>query len=134
MRLFFFIAIFMLFLGFIASAYAQPRQSAVSVKIHSEKAVSRTGLRIKFIELMEDSRCPTDTNCVWAGNAKLKIQVRSGKNQTESFELNSLTEPKVVRFGDYEIRLAKLIPNPRSNIRINRNGYIATFSVRRVGK
>ena len=115
---------------------AQSGRSTVSVQIHEEKNVPRAGFRIKFVEMVDDSRCPVDTTCVWAGNAKVRIEVsepgRRGKTQT--FELNSNTPPTLIRFNGYELKLVDLTPHPRSNIKINRNGFVAKFEVRRIGR
>jgi hypothetical protein len=115
---------------------AQPGRSTVSVKIHTEKNIPRAGFRIKFVEIVDDSRCPVDTNCVWAGNAKVRIEVSEPgrRGRTQSFELNSNGSPKEARFNGYEIKLADLTPRPRSNIRINRNGFVAKLEIRRVGR
>jgi len=115
---------------------AQPGRSIVTVKIHNEKNAPRAGFRIRFVEMVDDSRCPVDTNCVWAGNAKVRIEVREPgrRGRTQTFELNSNTSPKAVRFNGYEISLVDLTPHPRSNIRINRNGFVAKIEVRRVGR
>ena len=33
------------------------------------------GVTITFLEVLEDSRCPKDVDCVWAGQAKIKISI-----------------------------------------------------------
>ncbi|MFH1764671.1 MAG: hypothetical protein ABIF09_10810 [Gemmatimonadota bacterium] len=35
-------------------------------------------LRFSFGEVLEDSRCPVDVTCVWAGNAKVVIGIAAG--------------------------------------------------------
>ena len=109
---------------------AQGRRSMVNVLVHTEKTVPRAGFRIKFVEMVEDSRCPEGTNCVWAGNAKVRITVRQGR-RSRTFELNSNTPPTVVRFAGYDIRLVSLTPKPAENIRIDPRKYVAGFSVTR---
>ena len=106
----------------------------VDVKIHQETVDRRTGLRIKFLELVEDSRCPTDTNCVWAGNAKIKVRVRTNHGPARTLTLNSTLQPQTVSYAGYEFRLAGLTPQPRSNIRINRSGYRATIEISRTDR
>jgi hypothetical protein len=118
--------------GFV-SAQAQTNQE-IKLLINKQKIVTKDKLTIKFVSLVEDSRCPTDTNCIWAGNAKIKIQVGRGKTAAKTFELNTNLEPQTVSFAGYEIKLVNLTPQPATNIRINRNGYTATFAVNRSGK
>jgi len=107
--------------------YGQSNKS-ISVKLRTEKKVSNTGIRVKFLEMVEDSRCPRDTNCIWAGNAKIRIEVSKG-SRSQIIELNTNTPNKENRFGGYEFKVASLTPEPRSNIRINPRGYVAVISL-----
>jgi len=86
-------------------------------------------IKNKFISVVEDSRCPTDTNCIWASNAKINIKISKGKSAAKTFELNTNLEPQIITFAGYEIKLTNLTPAPATNIRINRNGYAATLTV-----
>ena len=123
-------AYILIFIALVVPAAANAQNArTVNVKIHQETVDRKTGLRIKFVELVEDSRCPTDTNCVWAGNAKIKIRVRSSRGQARTLTLNSTLQPQTVSYAGYEFKLTGLTPQPRSNIRINRNGYRATLEV-----
>jgi hypothetical protein len=114
----------------VSTANAQSAQQ-VSVRIHNQKSVMRDKLRIKFIAV-EDSRCPRDANCVWAGNAKVTIRVTNRRGQSKTFDLNTNLQGKSARFDGYEIKLGSVSPYPRSDIRINRNGYTASFTVTKI--
>ena len=109
---------------------AQTRQQQ-KIQINKQKRFSRSNLTVKFVSLIEDSRCPVGTNCIWAGNAKIKIEVGKGRNK-KIFEVNTNVGPKGAAFDGYQIELVDLTPVPRENIRINRNGYVATFAVSRL--
>ena len=99
----------------------------ISVKINTEEKANG-GVRIKFVELVDDSRCPVDTNCVWAGNAKIKVQVtRNGKSKV--LELNTMNKGGDPVFAGYKFRLTDLDPDLRSNVRINRNEYVAKIEI-----
>lgn len=120
--------LFVIGFGFVPVVSAKQTHE-VSVKINSE-APAKGGIRVKFVELVDDSRCPTDTNCVWAGNAKIRVRVtRNGRSKV--LELNSNMDPRNPVFAGYSFRLAGLTPEPRSNIRINRNGYVATIEIKK---
>ena len=118
----------MLVFGGAEAADGQKTHS-VSVKVGREKTVARTGIRVRFVEMVEDSRCPTDTNCIWAGNAKIRLRV-SRKGRSKVIELNSGMENKDDRFAGYEFKLTALTPEPRSNIRINPRGYVASITIK----
>jgi len=107
---------------------AQTKQQ-IKVLINRQKAVPGSKLTIKFASLIEDSRCPVDTNCIDAGNAQIMIKVSKSNGAAQTFELNTNSAPQFVTFAGYKIKLVGLNPEPATNIRINRNGYTATFLV-----
>jgi hypothetical protein len=122
------IASLLILVGFGSfSAVSAKQGQEVSVKINTEEKANG-GLRIKFVELVEDSRCPVDTNCVWAGNAKIKVRVtRNGKSRV--LELNTMNKGGDPVFAGYKFRLTDLDPDLRTNVRINRNGYVAKIEI-----
>ena len=115
------------FLNFESAA----QKTQLTVQINHQKTAFKNKLIVKFVELVEDSRCPKDTACIQAGTAKIKIEVRKPKAAPQTFELNTSENPQSVSFGGYEIKLIDVNPQPASNIRINRNGYTATLSIRK---
>jgi hypothetical protein len=116
-----------IFVLFLFGSFSTVSAKQIQVQINSETRIN--GLRITFIDMLEDSRCPSDTQCIWAGNAKIKIGISNAGRLAKQFELNSSLKPQSVIFSGYEIKLIKLTPVPRSNIRIRKDGYIATLSV-----
>jgi len=120
----------LIFGGAAMTANAQSAQQ-VSLRINNQKSVMRDRLRIRFVAV-EDSRCPQDANCVWAGNAKVTIKVTNRRGQSRTFDLNTNLPDKSARFDGYEIKLGTVSPYPRSNIRINRNGYTASFTITKI--
>lgn len=112
---------------------AQTNQK-ITVQINHQKTLAKNKLTIKFVSLLEDSRCPTDTNCIQAGNARIQIEVRKVGSRAKTFDLNTNDNPRAVSFAGYTIKLLDLNPKPATNIRINRNGYEAIFNVSKTGK
>ena len=113
----------------VTGAFAGVRAQRVEVQIGHEKRIANNSIRLKFVDMIEDSRCPTDTQCIWAGNAKIKISLSSGGRRPKFFEINTGVKPQTILFAGYEIKVADLTPHPASNIRIRKDGYVATFSV-----
>ena len=113
----------------------QSTQKRLVLGIRQEKTVPTFGMKIKFLDILEDSRCPEGRACVWAGNAKVRISVRSGRQQPVILEVNSTLQPQVVNYGRFEIRLAALDPKPTGdNGKPGTSRYLATFTVRRLVK
>ena len=105
-----------------------------TLNVGQESAIEGERLRLRFVSVEEDSRCPSDVACVWAGNAKLLLQVSSGNKSAEKLRLNThgsaqgADEGKV---GSLRVKLLKLDPYPRSNQRIAAGDYRATLVVSR---
>ena len=96
-------------------------------------SVKGTKLRITFMNVKEDSRCPKDVTCVWAGNAAVRLWVTSGK-RSETLTLNTNKSPTLsdeVEFKGYKIKLVDLSPYPRSDHKIANSDYTATLLVTR---
>lgn len=124
-------AIILTFLfGAFYTLQAQTQQQ-IKLQVGKQKKVFKNKLTVQFIQVVDDSRCPEDVTCVWAGNAKVQIKIRKGNSVWKTLEINSNLNPKMVEFEGYEIQLTELTPTPRSNIRINRNGYVATFLIKK---
>jgi hypothetical protein len=87
------------------------KSDTVTVESGQSKISSLGKIKVKFISVEEDSRCPEGTNCVWAGNAKVKITLAKGRKQARTFELNSTNAPKVVTFEGYDISFVDLTPH-----------------------
>jgi hypothetical protein len=83
--------------------------------------------KIKFVNVMEDSRCPEGTNCIWAGNARLKFRVSDGR-KTKIFDLNTDKGSTDFSFDGYQIRLVKLSPKTKDGAHARSRGYVATLT------
>lgn len=113
--------------GSVMAVQAKPE--SVKVQINKEKKLVQSKLTIRFLSLVEDSRCPTGVQCIWAGNGKIKVSIKRGTAAAKVFEMDTNGANNTIAHGGYKITLKDLTPHPASNIRINRNGYVATFSV-----
>jgi hypothetical protein len=82
---------------------------------------------VTFYQIVEDSRCPTDVECVWQGDATAVITVQANGEFTDTLHLN--VEPREVTHGDYTIRFVDLKPAPVSTEEIDPSDYVATFRV-----
>lgn len=116
----------MLAFGSVDAAGAVRRADTLKVQVNHEKRFPKSKLSVRFVELVEDSRCPADVQCIWAGNAKIKIRVsKSGRSHDLTLDTNGPNQS--VTAEGYAIKLVGLTPVPRSNVRISRFGYVATL-------
>jgi hypothetical protein len=93
-------------------------------------------LNVRFSELLEDSRCPTEVECFWTGQARIAVIVQpTGRPSTTAY-FNTNPAPRenvqTVRAGDYSVELKKLEPYPRTpGDPISFSDYRATLLVQR---
>jgi len=95
--------------------------------------VDGAGFGITFVAVTEDSRCPVDVTCVWAGNATVELRVSMSETVDTTVTLNTDLEPKSTTIGRHELRLVALAPVPRSDVRIAAGDYAATLRVEKGG-
>ena len=124
------IFLFITMFGSVAFASAKEPET-VKVRVGEIKSAGGGRLAIKFVSVVEDSRCPIDARCVWAGNAKIKIAVSKGKMAAKTIELNSGLKPDSITIYGYEIKLVDLSPHPGENVRMAAFPKMATLSVKK---
>jgi hypothetical protein len=66
-------------------------------------------MRLEFLRVKSDSRCPSDVNCFWAGSAAVELRVSSGKT-AQTVTLNSGMEPRSAKVMGYKLKLVNLEP------------------------
>jgi hypothetical protein len=76
-------------------------------------AVKGTDARITFKRVTEDSRCPVDVTCVWAGDAKIEITISRNGAADETRILSITASKSEATVGNLRIRFASLAPVPR---------------------
>lgn len=84
-----------------------------------------------FEGVESDSRCPRDVQCVWQGDAVVKLWLQEGSGERQDFELHTTQEPKEIQHGDLRVRLEQLEPYPESTSTIAADAYLATVRVSR---
>lgn len=92
------------------------------------------GPTVTFIEVPSDSRCPEDVTCVWQGNAEVVLQIKRAKKQIVTATVNTGIDPMETEYRQFKIRLVRLMPALRSDVRIDRSSYRATLVVKRKGE
>ncbi len=80
-------SLFILFVfisSFVFSQEEKVESPKIAIKIPLGETITLENHTLKFIEVLEDSRCPEITTCIWAGRAKVLIEV--SENGKESIE------------------------------------------------
>jgi hypothetical protein len=83
-----------------------------------EGLIASEGLRLRFAEVVEDSRCPTQVNCFWTGQARIALDVQPDRIGSTRVEFNTNPAPgqtvTAATVGQYSIELQSLDPNPQT--------------------
>lgn len=93
-------------------------------------SLKATEMKVRFIAVTEDSRCPRDVTCVWAGEVKARIEIQHGSQVASPVEI--LAGGSTVA-GVYRVTLVRIEPQPTSTARIAPEDYRATLLIEKAG-
>lgn len=65
------------------------------------------GPHVTPLKLIEDSRCPSDVDCVWAGRVRLLIRIETGRGAVE----REIASNEALPVADGTLRLAAIHPD-----------------------
>lgn len=116
----------------IAAATDEPERLfdvEVALDLKEGMFVREAGIAVRFEEVLEDSRCPEDVECVWQGNARILIIFAEGMANGPRFEVELDTANGMDNEGFLSnglgVRLLALAPLP--TIDGNPDRYTATL-------
>jgi hypothetical protein len=102
------------------------------LRLNETAYIANAPLSIQAVAVPEDSRCPTDAVCVWAGNARVSLMLREGAN-ADVADVNSMLQPRSVsRFG-YSVELIEVRPAPISTQSVPPEAYVIRLVAKRAG-
>ncbi|MET0239635.1 MAG: hypothetical protein ABW184_07025 [Sphingobium sp.] len=84
------------------------------------------GLRVTPESVIEDSRCPMNARCVWAGRVRLRVTV-GGEGKAERRQL-TLGEPSIL--NGHALVLTSVRPDRMANRALTPKDYRFDFEVR----
>ena len=92
--------------------------------------VDGAGIRVRFMRVTGDSRCPADAVCILGGDAIVHVLAGADSASASSYELHTgdSSQASVVH-GSVRISLVELQPYPFSSRTIAPNDYRATLTV-----
>ena len=114
-----------------APASAQP-DAATVVTLHIGASVTPPGSTtvVTFTEVSDDSRCPTNVTCVWAGDVAVTLRVQPAKGAAEVVTLHTgLANAQSATAAGLRLRLERLEPSPTFGKPLDRGAYVATIAI-----
>lgn len=125
-------------LGNLSTRLAMPKETetdvdAIITKIDISEyvsagineAASAFGVTVTPIEILEDSRCPIDVQCIQAGTVRVRGTLESGLGTAnQEFELN-----KTITTESEEVTLMRVDPFAESTKEIQEGDYVFVFKI-----
>ena len=104
-------------------------EQEIKVALGATEFVCTKGLEVKFVDVVEDSRCPEGVDCIWAGNARIRIEAIGGQKARTVFELDTNGPAPAVDFEGVRISLKTLDPYPKAENPTRREDYKAVLTI-----
>ena len=130
---------FFKYAGFFLAFIWLTAVSADPTKVHLDKefslgigqtaSIEGEKLVIKFKSVLEDSRCPVNALCVWAGNGKVEFEILDIDGQTKTVILNTEDEPSATTLQEHKLTLISLNPPRIDGASISPGDYTVTLIV-----
>jgi hypothetical protein len=105
---------------------------AFELPVGKTAALNGNATRITFKQVKEDSRCPTDVTCVWAGDARIELTISRNGSSDDTKTLSLSPANSEARSGDLQIRFVGLRPVPRQADGNGPRAYVAQLVVNRI--
>jgi hypothetical protein len=70
---------------------------------------AKAGIKVYFLRVVSDSRCPINTECFWAGDAELEFSIKQGL-VARKFVLNTFSKTQSPNIFGYRLELRSLKP------------------------
>ena len=99
-----------------APAQAQPPiaiDDTLRIPLGRQAVTRDGGLRLTFVRLEADSRCPTNVVCVWQGDAAVRLSGSSAAGAIEA-AIHTTLEPRTFDVNGYTIHVLDVLPHPGS--------------------
>ena len=100
-----------------------------TLKIGEQASIDNASLFVRFTDVVEDSRCPIDAQCIWQGNGKISLEIQKPNSEKVTRTVNTTLDPQDVVYDSYEIQFKQLRPEPIAGSEIKPEDYRATLFV-----
>ncbi len=87
-------------------------------------------IHLRILDI-EDSRCPSDVQCIWEGQVIVNVNVVVNQEDLGNYSI-SLNDPlnlPIIQFEQYSLQLIKVEPYPTSTDSIHVSDYVATMKL-----
>ncbi|HEX7175663.1 MAG TPA: hypothetical protein VF240_10425, partial [Pyrinomonadaceae bacterium] len=104
-----------------------PRQ--VELRVGEETTLPDSKIKIRFLSVDNDSRCPQGVNCIWAGSVGVSLLLSAPDAEDERVKLNTAVEPQSVSYKGHSLRIESVSPPRVEGKKITPEDYRITLAV-----
>lgn len=116
------VSVLLVLCGFLAIGCDQTSPSGPNVALDQQfflksgelASIAGTAVRVQFVGVINDSRCPLNATCIAAGDASIAIAVVDDQGSSR-YELHTDPNRKNATHRDLQIELLELQPYPDTN-------------------
>lgn len=101
--------------------------TSVLLKADMNQKVTGVGVSLTPLKILEDSRCPSDVQCIQAGTVRVQVRLTSASGTaTQEFKLGQAvtTETQI-------ITLTEVLPAKKSTVTLKASDYVFTFEIKK---
>ena len=104
-----------------------PELNATSATIRTTMGQGMTGLNVSITPhaVVDDSRCPSDVQCIWSGTVYARVTIQTPMSTSEE----TLELGKSIQKDGFTITFTELTPGPKSGETIPDSSYRFVFTV-----
>jgi hypothetical protein len=81
------------------------------------------GPSVTPLEVIEDSRCPADVQCIWAGRVVVRTKIHLGSGDM----IRDLVQGEPIGIADGALELTAVTPVPRTDVELGPENYRFTY-------
>lgn len=98
------------------------------ITLHVAQATKYKNLELRLINV-EDSRCPIGTECIWAGQMVVTLEVSNEHGEKTDLKLLRKREPKIVSAFGYGLILLDVEPHPKKGKSVQINDQVIKLKI-----
>ena len=91
--------------GGVAASQAASLDQEIQLAPKQQAVFESNALTVELVRIVEDSRCPTDVTCVWAGEVKVQLATRLDSAEAQQHEVTASQHAAV---GEFQVFVVKV--------------------------
>jgi hypothetical protein len=113
----------------VAPDDVQQLEQNFAIAVGGSAKIDKTDLVVHFDRVVNDSRCPSDVQCITAGDATVVVTAVNDGAAPSRYELHTDDGAREAMHGNFRLSLISLKPVPTSTQPVPASAYVLTLRV-----